>query len=158
MFFSGSNELIYILVWPLLMCFEKRGIMNNKIFDSLHHTKSLEEVGFSRKQAEKQVEIMGKIITANLLTKDEYKIGQLVTQKDFIEVRARMDREFAAVRGEISVVKAEMSQGLLVVRKDIQKHIIDLKLEISKSFNWTIGINTGIVGLMLVVLGYYLRT
>jgi hypothetical protein len=47
--------------------------METSIFDTLKHTKSLENVGFSRQQAEKQVEVMGEIIFSNLVSKGEFK-------------------------------------------------------------------------------------
>jgi hypothetical protein len=75
--------------------------MNSNIFDSLQHTKSLEKVGFSRSQAEKQVEIMGNIINSHLLTKAEYATFHAQIQTEFAKVRGEMAVEFATVRGEM---------------------------------------------------------
>jgi hypothetical protein len=90
--------------------------MNEKIFDTLKHKKDLESVGVPSKQAEKHVEVMGKIITSHLATKDEMMNAFLHTRHDFHKeisgLRQEMSEEFAHVRQEMAALEKKVIEHL----------------------------------------------
>lgn len=116
--------------------------MNEKIFDTLKYKKELENVGIPSKHAEKQVEIMGKIINLHLATKDEIALEMLAVRKDmateFAVVRSEMATEFAAVRSEMAAefkaVRSEMAAEFAAVRSEIATEFKAVRSEMATEF------------------------
>ncbi|MCB0347545.1 MAG: hypothetical protein KDD37_01855 [Bdellovibrionales bacterium] len=88
--------------------------MTEKIFDSLEFTKNLENVGVPKKQAEKHVEIMGKIITKHLATKDDITIEILGVRHDIklemanleLNINKSLDRKIAIMLAVMTILLA----------------------------------------------------
>ncbi|MCB0349142.1 MAG: DUF1640 domain-containing protein [Bdellovibrionales bacterium] len=120
--------------------------MSEKILNTLKYKKDLESVGVPSRQAEKQIEIMGKIINSHLATKDEIGNGMLLMRYDFekkiSDLRSEMATEFKAVRNE-------MATEFKAVRKEISELGQNLESKMLKYVSISIAVN----GLFITILG-----
>lgn len=116
--------------------------MTNNIFDTLKNKKDLESVGVPSHQAEKHIEVMGKIINSHLATKDEINNGMLMMRYDFDKKFSKVQLEFAAVRSEMAsefaAVRSEMAEQTKTINEQTLKYI---------------SVASGILGLMLTIFG-----
>ena len=60
------------------------------MYNSLKYAKILEEVGFTREQAEAQMQIMTETIETNLATKQDMKDLSLVLSQDLKDLKAEL--------------------------------------------------------------------
>ena len=60
------------------------------MFNSLKHAKSLEEVGFTRQQAEVQVEMLTEFVTDNFATKQDLRDLRTELKSDMVLLENRL--------------------------------------------------------------------
>ena len=78
------------------------------MLNTLKYAKQLEEVGFTREQAETHMFIMADIIGANLATKQD--MADL--RRDFAEHRIATQHDIAELRRDFSELKVEVKRDL----------------------------------------------
>lgn len=80
------------------------------MFNAFKFTKQLEEVGFSREQAEIQVQVITEIIEDDLATKQDLKILESNLRGDSTGMRGELQQVESNLRGEIKSVRGELQQ------------------------------------------------
>lgn len=69
------------------------------MFNTLRYAKLLEEVGFSREQAETSIKILVDIMEDKLATKEDLK--ELATKHEFTEFKTVMKQDFTEFKADI---------------------------------------------------------
>ncbi|HIX41423.1 coiled-coil domain-containing protein [uncultured Desulfovibrio sp.] len=117
--------------------------MTTTTFDSLGYVRKLEEAGFTRQQAEAQVEAMREQLEAQrtalqreLDKYDEASRRELATKGDVQDVRLEIEK----VRAEVERVRAELKTDIEKVKYDLLKWQIGgwlaLAAIMAKGFGW----------------------
>lgn len=88
--------------------------------DTMRYLKRLEAVGFTRQQAEAQVEIMSEGIRTSVATRNdlmelrndfmELRNDFMQLRSEFANLRGEVKAEIVSVRSEFALVRAEMKQ------------------------------------------------
>ncbi len=68
------------------------------MFNTLHYAKMLEEVGFSREQAETSIKILVEIMEDKLASKHDLKEMKLASAQEFKEFRLASENDFKEFR------------------------------------------------------------
>ncbi|MCM0606125.1 MAG: DUF1640 domain-containing protein [Xanthomonadaceae bacterium] len=71
------------------------------MFNTLKYAKMLQEVGFSKEQAETSIGILVDIMEDKLATKQDFKNYELVSQRDFAQFKSEVRFELEKFRAEI---------------------------------------------------------
>jgi hypothetical protein len=66
------------------------------MFNALKYTKQLEQAGFSREQAETQLQIIGEVLEDDLVTKQDLKLLETKVDNGFERLENRLTIRFAA--------------------------------------------------------------
>lgn len=69
------------------------------MFNALKYTKQLEQAGFSREQAEIQLQIIGEVLEGDLVTKQEFKLLEAKIESGFDSLAKKLDYEVASIGG-----------------------------------------------------------
>lgn len=77
------------------------------MFNTLKYAKILEEVGFSREQAETSIKILVDIMEDRLATKDD--LQRFLTKEEFLEFRIATKHEFHEIRQLITQVESKLT-------------------------------------------------
>lgn len=94
------------------------------MFNTLKYAKMLEEVGFSRSQAETSIKILVEIMEDKLASKQDLKDLDLAMKQDFKDLDLALKQEFKDF-------KLEMKSSETAMKQDFQ----DLKVEIKNSMS-----------------------
>jgi molecular chaperone DnaK (HSP70) len=98
------------------------------MFDTLKYAKVLEGVGFSRAQAEVQVQMISDVMAATLATKQDLK-----------DLGGSLRAELASVREElkteISNVREELKADIASVREELKADIANVREELKADIN-----------------------
>ena len=73
------------------------------MFNSLEYATKLEEGGFSRKQAETQMQIMGDLLKTQIATKQDLKDLEVSLRHEIQDLRLETQLQFKDVRSEMAV-------------------------------------------------------
>lgn len=91
------------------------------MFNTLKYAKMLEEVGFSREQAETSIKILVEIMEDKLASKQDIKDLQLSTQQDIKELRLSTQQDIKELELRITVRMGAMFAASIAVLTAIQK-------------------------------------
>lgn len=69
------------------------------MFNALKYTKQLEQAGFSREQAEIQLQIIGEVLEGDLVTKQELKLLETRMESGFDGLSKKLEYEAASIAG-----------------------------------------------------------
>jgi len=94
--------------------------MASLAFDTHKFVTRLTGAGMSAEQAEVLAETYAALITDRLATRD-----------DVTGLRKEMNREFAAVRGEIATLRQDIDREFATLRTEIRKDLAALRSEIN---------------------------
>ena len=134
------------------------------MFNALQYTKSLEEKGFERDQAEILVGMFMQMIEFNMLSKSdfekykaesklEFESFRVETKSEFKKVRHEMSSEFEKVRHEMSSefdkVRLEMRHGFALVDDKINKLSLNLTIKLGVLLAISVGLLSTILAIKL---------
>lgn len=134
------------------------------MFNALQYTKSLEEKGFERDQAEILVGMFMQMIEFNMLSKSdfenykaesklEFESFRVETKSEFKKVRHEMSSEFEKVRHEMSSefdkVRLEMRHGFALVDDKINKLSLHLTIKLGVLLAISVGLLSTILAIKL---------
>lgn len=71
------------------------------MFNALKYTKQLEQVGFSREQAEIQLQIIGEVLEGDLVTKQDFKLLEAKMESGFDGLSKKVEYEIANLSGRL---------------------------------------------------------
>lgn len=89
------------------------------MINALRYTRKLEEVGFSRDQAETHVQIMTEIVEGDLVTKQDMTILGQGLQQDSILLRQEFKQETTSIRQDMTILSQKLEQESLLLRRDM---------------------------------------
>ncbi len=84
------------------------------MFNTLRYAKMLEEVGFSREQAETSIKILVEIMEDKLASKQDLKEMKLSSEQDFKEFRLASSQDFKEFKLEIEHSMAQLESRLTI--------------------------------------------
>jgi hypothetical protein len=94
------------------------------MFNTLKYAKILEEVGFSRDQAETSIKILVEIMEDKLATKQDLQEHRAATERDFQEFRAATQHDIAQVKSDLTIRMGSMLAASIVIMTTIQAWLI----------------------------------
>ena len=103
------------------------------MFNALQYTRSLEESGFERDQAEILVRMFMQMIEFNMVTKSDFEKFRLEVSSDFEKFRAEVNSEFSQVRSEFEKFRLEVNSEFSKVRSELSEDINDVRTELRGS-------------------------
>ncbi len=117
------------------------------MFDTLKYAKVLESVGFSRAQAEVQVQMIADVMSATLATKQDLKDLGGSLRAEMASLREELKVDIANVREElkadIASVREELKADISGVRQELRLEIKDVRNEIREvEYRLTIKLGT----------------
>lgn len=74
------------------------------MFNTLKYTQQLEEAGFTRKQAETNIQIMSELIETSLATKQDMKDLEVALRNDFEKIRSEMALALAKQTNKLGTI------------------------------------------------------
>ncbi len=89
------------------------------MFHTLKYARMLEEVGFSRDQAEMSIKILVEIMEDKLATKQDLKDFQVATRQDMQDIRTELNQ----VKSELTIRMGTMLAASIAILTAIQKLI-----------------------------------
>ncbi len=125
------------------------------MFDTLKYAKVLESVGFSRAQAEVQVQMISDVMAATLATKQDLKDlgGSLRTEmaslreelkNDIANVREELKTEIANVREELKADISGVRQEMRLEIKDVRNEIRELEYRLTIKLGTIVSVAIGV--------------
>lgn len=82
------------------------------MLNTLKYAKQLEEVGFTREQAETHMFIMTDIIDSKLATKQDIADLRVATQHDIAELRVATQQDMTDLRRDFSELRTELKRDI----------------------------------------------
>lgn len=79
------------------------------MFNTLRYAKMLEEVGFSREQAETSVKILIEIMEEKLVSKQDLQDLKIAFQKDFHDFKSDMQSSLAQLESKITLSESKLT-------------------------------------------------
>ena len=98
--------------------------------NTLRYAKKLEEVGFSREQADMTIGILNEVVEDNLATKQDLKDLSIATSQDFVSVRQEIASLKNDLQQEIRNLSNNMNQEFVTVRFEMQQMKSDLVIKL----------------------------
>jgi hypothetical protein len=117
----------------VLLCPIAGGLMN-----TLQYAKKLEEVGFSREQAEMTIGILNEVVESNLASKQDLKDFQAITRQEIRDFKASTQQEIRAFKAEIQEeikdLRTSTQQDIHELGSSTQREIKDLSSRMTQEF------------------------
>ena len=106
------------------------------------YTKNLEELGFTREQAEGQVKVMSEVVDNKGMTREDFLNAQMSHEKNFDlkidHLKSHVNLEFQNIRNEIHTefkdVRHEMRTEFKNVRHEMKTEFKDFREEMRTDF------------------------
>ena len=125
------------------------------MFDTLAYAKKLQEVGFTKVQAETLVEDSRDFIGENLVTKTDVAL----IQRDIEQVRAELKRDIVELKRDIEQVRAELKQDIEQVRAELKQDIEQVRVELKRDMaelkaellKWVVGLLMAQTAILITV-------
>lgn len=73
------------------------------MFNAIKYSKQLEEAGFSREQAEAQLEVMTEILEGDLTTKEDLKNVEMSLRNDLKTVETRLEHKIQQLEYRMTI-------------------------------------------------------
>ena len=101
------------------------------MFNTLKYAKILEEVGFSREQAETSIKILVEIMEDKLASKQDFQDLRLATQQDFQNLKLATQQDFQDLRNELKQTKNDLVHLLTENVTDVRHSILQLESKLT---------------------------
>jgi hypothetical protein len=103
-----------------------------RMFNTLKYAKMLEEVGFSREQAETSTKMLLEVMDEKLATKQDLVDLRTVTKQDAIDLRRDMADLRTEVKQDIAELRTELKQDIAELRTELKQDIAELRTELKQ--------------------------
>ena len=104
-------------------------------FDTLSMSKHLRRHGYSKEQAEGQVELLKHVVESNLATKTDLARVEAVLKTDIANVEATLKRDIEGIRTElkrdIEELRKELKTDIARVEATLRTDIANVKVDIA---------------------------
>ena len=104
------------------------------MFNAFKYTKQLEEAGFSRLQAEMQLQIITEIVEGELATKQDLKITETGVRQELKSVETSLRQDLKTVdsslRQELKTVESSLRQDLKILETNLENKIQQVEYRI----------------------------
>ncbi len=139
-------------------------------FDTLAFSKTMQDAGMDRMQAEAlataQREAFSQMLDARdfatkadvLETKVELKEDIAAVKADLAAVRTELKQDIAAVKADLATVRTELKQDIAAVRTELKEDIAKVEMRVTATENkmvkWLIGCLVAQTTLIFAILSY----
>ncbi len=106
---------------------------NMIVFDSLSYANKLEEVGFTREQAEVQATILTDYMDSTLVSKKDMINSTNDLKRDIEGVRAELKRDIAETHVKIEALRTELKRDIADTHVKIEACRTELKRDIEET-------------------------
>ncbi len=103
---------------------------NMIVFDSLSYANKLEEVGFTREQAEVQATILTDYLDSTLVSKKDMVNSTNDLKRDIEGVRAELKRDIAETHVKIEACRTELKRDIEELRTELKYDIAQTHVKI----------------------------
>ena len=100
------------------------------MINTLRYAKMMEEVGFSREQAETSVKILVDVMEEKLASKQDLQDLRVATQQDFQNFRLATQHD---IQNAVQELRTDTQQAIQELRTDTQQAIQDVRIQIAQS-------------------------
>lgn len=114
------------------------------MFNSLRYAQKLEEVGFTREQAETHVLMLTELMQSDLATKQDFKDFQFVTKSEMNEFRAEMRSDVTAFRAEMRSDMNKLRADMALFKQEVRADLIQMEQRLTIKLGTIISIAIGV--------------
>lgn len=114
------------------------------MIDTLKYAKVLESVGFSRAQAEVQVQMISDVMAATLATKQDLKDLSGSLRTELASVREELKADIANVREELKADINGVRQELRLEIKDVRNEIREVEYRLTIKLGTIVSVAIGV--------------
>lgn len=110
------------------------------MFNTLKYTKQLEEVGFTRQQAETHMEIMMEITDSNLATKQDAKD----LRQEMKDLRGELKQEMQDLRSELKQEIKDLAVHGAMVKAELENKIMQSEYRLTIKLGTIVSVAIGV--------------
>lgn len=117
----------------------------------LGYTRELEEVGFSKRQAETSIEIWMDMMNQNLATKADFKEHYFMAKADLNEMNSKIMAFNFEIKAEMDKFKSEIRTEINEFKSEIRAELNSLQFKLLTRIG---GMMAATMGIGIAIMGY----